>query len=430
MMVSADSPYNELAELNTRAVGYVIGTRTEKALDLWIGQRGAAPDARPYLTLDRAFASLTRGEIDGVIAEHQHLLRVTDEHAELIRILGEAVVLEPRALAVKRQDAEMRNLLNRTIQLLKRDGELDRLHREYFPDAEFPPDVIPLWDGIGEDVNPAQFADQNSFPTRYTVPRVLGDAVLRAGGIADSPAGLSGGERRLAELNAAVARELASRWGVQLEIVNSGPQEAVELLRSGAVDIAVGLAPSWQMADAIDFSAPYLLHGDRLMAPSRSGIGGFNDLRGRIVGIVRGDETAEARAKAWADSISATVRFFQTTPDGAADTLLEYHNANAIYADSLSLLAHLEANPNALSLTERWYSRSYIALGLPHNDIDFRLLVDYTLQEFILDGTLLQLSASLILSDELPNFDTIPGDSSFAGINLSLSQARSDPTGQ
>ena len=171
----------------------------------------------------------------------------------------------------------------------------------------------------------------------------------------------------------------------------------------------------------MDFSAPYLLHGDRLMAPAHTQIRGFNDLRGRIIGVVIGDEGARDRAQTWADSINASVRFFQTREDGAALNLLEFNNAHAIYADSLLLVAHLQANPNALRLTERWYSRSYYAFGLPYNDLDFRLLVDYTIQELVRDGTLQRLSGALLLSDELPDFEKTPGAAVYAGISLSAS---------
>ena len=198
-------------------------------------------------------------------------------------------------------------------------------------------------------------------------------------------------------------------------------------MSKGAVDLVVGVKPDWSQAADLDFSAPYLLHGDRLMVRANSGIAGFNNLRGRIVGILIGDAGARDRAEAWADSINATVRFFRTTESGAALTLLDYNNANAIYADSLALLAHLEANPDALRLTERWYSRSFYTFALPYNDPDIRLLLDYTLQEFIVDGTLYRLTAPLIISDQLPDFDVIPGASQFAGVNLTASTADSAP---
>ena len=124
------------------------------------------------------------------------------------------------------------------------------------------------------------------------------------------------------------------------------PKKPLNLLAKGEIDIVAGVKPDWRLAASMDFSAPYLLHGDRLMTPARSQIRGFNDLRGRIIGLIIGDEGSQERAQAWADSINASVRFFRTTEAGADNTLLEFNNAHAIYADSLMLVAHLQANPN------------------------------------------------------------------------------------
>ena len=229
---------------------------------------------------------------------------------------------------------------------------------------------------------------------------------------------------RLAELNRALVSEIAARWGLDLQLVAGDAGAAVDLLHGGLADLVVGVTPDWGQSASLDYSSPYLRHGDRLMTRVNSGIAGFNNLRGRIIGILISDPESRQRAEAWADSINATVRFFQTTESGAALTLLEHNNANAIYADSLALLAHLEANPRALRLTERWYSRAYIAFALPFNDPDFRNLLDYTLQELMLDGALLRLTAPLMLADELPGFDIVPGHSQYAGFELARGRGR------
>ena len=427
MLVRPSSEFAASADLTEHTIGYVIGTRAEQALSLFGTRLDEELQLQVYLTLDRAVAALTRGEVDGVVAEEQALRRATVDQTESVRFLEDPVIREARALAVRRQDAPLRNLLNRTIQRLTLNQELEVLHREYFPDDVFPADVIVLWDGIGEEVTPASYSSTIAYPTRYAIPQILGSGVVRVGGISGGEESLPAGERRLAELNRALVLELASRWGVRAEFIASSVDEASELLGRGDLDLIVGMKPDWSRVHALDFSMPYLLHGDRLMVRANSGILGFNNLRGRIVGLLIGDDTAQERAQAWADSINASVRYFRTTENGAALTLLEFNNANAIYADSLALISHLQANPNALSLTERWYSRSYFAIGTPHNDPDFRLLVDYSLQELIADGTLYRLSEPLIVSDELPAFEMIPGDSIVAGINLSRSEAGSGP---
>lgn len=430
LLVLEASPFQTRAELLEQPIGYVIGTRAEKATEIWSAQTGQTVNSQPYLTLDRAVAAVMQGEISAVIAEKQALHRVTSDFSESVRILDDEVSVEPRAFAVRRQDAPLRAALNKTIQLLVQAGELDVLFREYFPDESYNPDVVALWSGIGEEALPSQFANEIAYPSTYALPRIKNSGRLRVGGILNAAPGSTSSESRLDTLNRALAAEMARRWGLGLEIVSDESQTAAELLNSGQVDLVVGMKPDWRLAAEMDFSMPYLLHGDRLMVRANSGIRGFNDLRGRFVGILIGDDTARARAQAWADSINATVRYIQTSERDAALTLLDYNNANAIYADNLALLAHLEANPDALRLTDRWYSRAYYAIGLPYNDIDLRLLVDYTIQEMVKDGTLYELSAGLLVSDALPEFETVPGSSSFAGFNLANPAANSGPEAQ
>ena len=427
LMVTANSPYTIPAELSDQSIGYVLGTRTEKALDIWRDRLGRELNLRSFLTLDRAVAALTRADIAGIVAEEQALLRVSADAADSVKMLEEPVVSESHAFAVRRQDAPMRHLLNRTLQFLSREGDLDVLFREYFPGATYNGDVLTLWTGIGDGVAPDEFAREIPYPSSPALPRIRSAGVLRVGGLIDAALATTAGQARLADLNRALITEIAARWDLSLELIPSNPDSAAELVNSGAVDLVLGVKPDWSEVTALDFSAPYLLHGDRLMVRTNSGIAGFNNLRGRFVGILIGDATARERAEAWADSINATVRFIRTTESGAALTLLDHNNANAIYADSLALLAHLEANPNALRLTDRWYSRSFYTFALPYNDPDFRLLLDYTLQELIVDGTLYRLTAPLIVSDELPAFDIIPGASQFASIELSSDSTDAAP---
>ena len=430
LLVRQDSPFQARSELLDQPTGYVLGTRAEKAIAIWSERAGGQLNLQAYLTLDRAVAAVTQGEISAVIAEKQALHRATADFSDSVRILDDPVSIEARALAVRRQDAPMRDALNKTIQLLALEGELDVLFREYFPDETYNIDAVAIWSGVGDEALPSQFAKAIAYPSTYALPRIRNSGALKVGGIFNAVPGSTSGQSRLDVLNRALAAELARRWGVALEIVPGDSESAASLLNSGQADLVFGIKPDWNLAGQMDFSMPYLLHGDRLMVRANSGIRGFNDLRGRFVGILIGDDTARERAQAWADSINATVRYIQTSESDAALTLLDYNNANAIYADNLALLAHLDANPNALRLTERWYSRGYYAIGLPYNDIDLRLLVDYTLQEMINDGTLFRLSADLIVSDTLPQFDLIAGSSSFAGFTLSDPAASSGPAAQ
>ena len=424
LMVAAAEPSESPAAFIDRPIGYVIGTRAEWALQIWEAQLGVTLQRRVYLTLDRAFAALTQGEVAAVLAEAQALQWVSREYAEQVRILESPVLLEPRAIAIRREDAPLRNLLDKTIQHLAQEGKLQNLWRDFFPNVEDADEFIYLWDGLDSPPRPAQFAAEIP-PPPATLPRILEAGALRVGGLdaggIDTNPDLSLSERRLADLNRALAAELARRWNLALEVVPGSTETALALLEQGQVDLVVGVQPHWAQAETVDFAAPYLLHGDRLMVPANSRISSFNELRGRWVGVLYGDDTAEQRARAWADSINASVRFYRTPPSNAALAILEMNNADVIYASSLSLIPHLEASPSALRLTDRWYSRSYYALGVARNDLDFRLLVDYTVQDMIADGTLERLAAGLLIGEGLPAFDVWPGDASAGAPNPAAS---------
>lgn len=430
LLVREGAAARSRADLLNQPLGFVLGTRAEKATAIWSAQAGKPINLRPYLTLDQAAAALMHGETSAVIAEKQALHRASADFADSVRILDDAVSVEPRAFAVRRQDAPLRDALNKTIQLLASEGELEVTLREYFPEESHAIEALAIWSGVGEEALPSQFPNAIVYPSTYALPRIKNSGTLTVGGLSVSASASTTGMSRLDTLNRALAAELARRWGVALETVSVDAASAADLLGSGQVDLVIGMKPDWNLAGEIDFSMPYLLHGDRLMVRLNSGIRGFGDLRGRFVGILFGDGGARERAQAWADSINASIRFMQTSESDAALTLLEFNNANAIYADNLALLAHLVANPNALRLTDRWYSRGYYAIGLPYNDIDLRLLVDYTIQEMIQDGALYRLSADLIVSDTLPAFDLTPGSSSFAGFNLLDPAASSGPAAQ
>ncbi|MCS7071079.1 MAG: hypothetical protein NZM00_06210, partial [Anaerolinea sp.] len=99
-------------------------------------------------------------------------------------------------------------------------------------------------------------------------------------------------------------------------------------------------------------------------------------------------------------------------------------NLDAVFGDSMRLIPHLEANPDQLSLLTDsqgralWFTRTYRVLAVPRNDIDFRLLVEYTLQELIRDGTLLQIMAPVMRPQDAPPLEIWPGPSIYLGYQL------------
>jgi len=417
VMVRADDPAESLLNLVNRRVGAVIATEGEAALNDWQASSGIPLTIQPYLTLDRAFVALVGGEVDGIVAKEHRLLRVAADYPDLIKVIEEPLRRESYAIALPRQDVNLRNLVNRTLQYLLDNGDLETLHSEYFPGQDFLFEALPVWANLGENPpKPADFSTDQPLP-ESALNRIQNNEPIRIAGLSELPDDASLGERRLNDVNRSLAEQMVSRWGANAEFLPNSRTNALALVAEGAADLAVGVQPDWSQANRVDFSLPYLLYGDRLMVPMRSTVQGFNELRGRWIGVMSNDDGAEQRAREWADSINVSVRFYITRESDAAFTILVENNADVIYGDSLKLLAHLQENPDDVRLTERWYSRNYVALATPRNDLDFRLLVDYTLQDMYADGALQTIAAPAFpVDDEFPQFDVWAGDSSHLGV--------------
>lgn len=425
MMVREGDAAAGLADRANRKIGVVVGTASQVAIAAWQQRSGLTVPVQSYLTLDQAYVALVNGEVDGVVDSRVRLTQVINQPG-VARILDEAVAPEPYAVVVRRQDVEMRNLVNRTLQYLVQNGWMNEIHQVHFPGASYPILRVPLWNGLGEEApQPGQFAPDIQYPTQYVIPRMQGQGIVRVAGIATVPEDAPESERRLNALNRAVVEEMASRWRIQTEFIPDSAGNALDLVVSGQADLAAGVTLDWTWADRVDFTNPYLLHGERLMVRVGDEIDGFNDLRGMWVAIFASEPGVADRVNAWAESVNSGVEIFTIVRDqDAAFHILVESNADVVYGDSLKLIPHVQTNPDLLELSTRgeredpWYSRSYVAFAVPRNDIDFRLLVEYTLQELVLDGTLAGLLQPVMLPDDIPAFDIWPGASSYLGFNL------------
>lgn len=418
MMVRNDDAAETILNMTNRNIGYVLGTDGERALANWQLEKGITLMSQPYLTLDRAISAMFAGEIDGVVARSEELRRVAADQVFSAKILEDAVTPEPFAIAFQRQDVNLRQLINRTLQHLLYNKTMEALYTTYFDGQAFAEDALPMYGSLGEEApKPDQFGTDVTFPTQYVLPTMLQNRIVRVAGLFPLAEDASEADRRVHALNTQLVEQMASRWGMSVQLVEGG--DVFELLELGLADIAVGVGFDWGVANRVDFTQPYMLHGERLMVEVNSAITSFNELRGKWVGIMGSDSGAQDRAQAWADSINVRVRFYSTFEQDAADAMLQENNADVIYGDSLKLIQHLTANPDTLTLTDRWYSKQYVGFAVPRNDIDVRLLVDYTLQEMVADGTLqVLLTGVLPPNSEQPTFVVLPGSSEYFGLQL------------
>ncbi|MBZ0275098.1 MAG: transporter substrate-binding domain-containing protein [Anaerolineae bacterium] len=422
MLVRRDDGAVQPSDLANRRVGVILGTASETAATEWQTRAGVQVAVQFYLTLDQAVTALAANEVDALIESRSHLEDIS-ENIESVRVLDAPVVAEPYAIAVRRQDVNWRNLINRTLHYLEQKGRLKEIYTTYFPGGSYPSVIIP-WMGVGEDAPSLdQFPTDVPYPTQYVIPRIRSAGVLRVAGLVDLPPDAPESQRRLDTLNRNLVQMMASRWGVSVQPVPG--DNPADLVASGQADLAVGVTLDWAYSDRVDLTAPYLLHGERLMVKQNDTYETFNDIRGKWVAVFASEPGAADRVNALAASVNTAVRIFTVDREqDAAFHVLVDNNADVVFGDSLKLIPNLQANPDLLRITTRvgnpdpWYSRTYAAFAVPRDDLDFRLLVEYTLQELAREGAWQTTLQPVMLPDDIFRYDIWPGSAEYLGYHL------------
>ncbi len=429
MVLRDGDPAQALSEMANKRIGYIMGTRSETALQEWTSRTGIAVTAQPYVNLDQALSGLSTGAVDGLVANRLHVQRAVTQPG-VVRVLGEPVMPEPFAVGVRRQDTNMRDLVDRTLQFFAQNGRLNEIHRANFNNVDYPAAMIVPWANVGDTApTPSQFGTDIPTPAQYVIPRLQTDRTLRVAGIRDVAPDAPESERRLDAAHRAFVNEIARRWNVTVVYVPDNGANPLDLLANGQADLAIGVQPDWNAAGQAVFSEPYLMHGYQLMSETSANITGFSDLRGKGVGIFSDEPDADEILAEQAQVARAIVDdvFQLANESDAAFAILAGTDINltSVFGDSMRLRPHIEANPDTLELLSDgegnpiFFSRHYLALATPRADLDFELLVDYTLQEMMRDGTLASMLAPVTSAQAIPPMEVWPGATNYLGFSVS-----------
>ena len=136
-------------------------------------------------------------------------------------------------------------------------------------------------------------------------------------------------------------------------VAASSARDGLDMIRSGAADIACGVAFTWQRQRTLTYTLPFSVGGVRLLAPD--GVDGTPDsLNGKTIGVVKDSMAAGVLAESVDD---AKFQFFDT-PDQALAAVKD-GSVEILGGDSLWLRANKAATaPGSSLVPDRPYARS------------------------------------------------------------------------
>ncbi|MEF2145427.1 MAG: ABC transporter substrate-binding protein [Desulfovibrionaceae bacterium] len=184
-----------------------------------------------------------------------------------------------------------------------------------------------------------------------------------------------------------VAREIATRLGVELKPVTTEWSGIIEGLRAGAYDGILGsMAATDERRKVVDFSIPYYYSGAQLLARSDAPYQAATDLKGKIVGLVTGT-TFENDAKQLG---AGDIRLYKDDNQ----TLLELNSGvvDAIITDRVVGVNAMNSGKFDIKLVGAPLRGEDIAVAFRQGDDSLRQAVDAHLQAMREDGTLTKLS--------------------------------------
>lgn len=396
------------AALNGGAIG-VVGSEAEQAVDAAIDALGISPSVTGYDAGDEAIAALAAGEVNAVVGRREHLM-LPAESAEGVALLDDYLLEEPYAFAVRRGDTPLRDLLNLTLQQIIAAGEIGTTFSANF--YGMPSDVYPAYEGEATVDFASMPADLSA--GELTVARLQRGEPLRVAGFGPAREGEPfDGQAIYDAYNQAVVTEMANRWGVEVEeLTSSTGADGLAMLEAGEADMLVGVRPDLSLFGHAALSGAYYTRALRMIHLDDVSVLNILDLNAKPVLII--DPIQASRAIVEDNNQVPHIEESESAED-AFDSLMA-RGVYAVVGDEITLMLMAESEPT-IEVDEDRYRPVNQMMAVSRFDDDMLALVNYTLQDMIVDGMIDALRDEyfepyLLEGEELEplNVSTWPGE--------------------
>ena len=134
LLVKANRGIHDFGDLEGKRLALASDTTTEAGVKSVIERLGLEVVVVAVQDHDEGFEALEADEVDCYISDHilLHGLRQRAEKPDDYLVVGEFLSYEPYALMLRRDDADFRLLVNRTLSELFRTDEIELIYRDWF----------------------------------------------------------------------------------------------------------------------------------------------------------------------------------------------------------------------------------------------------------------------------------------------------------
>jgi polar amino acid transport system substrate-binding protein len=250
-----------------------IGVMTGSTGEAIVAARYPDAAVKSFDDIMDAVAAMASGQLDAAVTAFPAAFQVTKMNANL-RLIPEPLDYENTAVAVRKDDTELLDSVNRIIDELRADGTLESMKRRWFKQdlgpyeelaIQLPADGTPLKIGVSATREPFSFVDQNGRVTGHDgeLARLIGDRLYRP-----------------------------------VEFYNMKFMALIPALQSGKVDLIVtGMTATEERRHTVAFSQPYFLNSQVMIVRQVAAAGSptvarklaaVDELKDRRVGVLMG----------------------------------------------------------------------------------------------------------------------------------------------
>lgn len=192
-------------------------------------------------------------------------------------------------------------------------------------------------------------------------------------------------------VDVALAKLVAEKIGVELEVVNMNFDLLVNALQNGKGDIAAaGMTITDERKEAVDFSVPYVDTTLMILVPTDSTISGPDDLNGLIVAVQEGTTSDLFVSDPTVVEPKEILRFKNAVDAGGA---VINGKADAAVIDEMTAKNILENNQDKLVLLDEPLGVEQYAMAMAKGNDDLMAVVNEVLQEAVEQDLVNQLIA-------------------------------------